>query len=298
MYKSKVESRYPPLGEFVAHEDGQIHVIEQGEGDPVLMIHGASANAREFTFTLVPELENEGLQLIIPDRPGFGFTDRFENAASLGEQAQAMAVAARAYSNEPAVVVGHSFGGAVALRYALDYPELTRAVVLLAPVTHDWGSGGVAWYNQVASLPVIGPVFSQFAPLVGPSAARSSLEDLFAPAPVTDDYAEKLGVDLLFRPFSFRANAKDVASLQEELKDQEARYAQELSIPIVVFSGSGDTVIKPSLHALRLKRELPDHVSLVKLDDEGHMPHHRKAGLIADTILRLARGESVQTPGS
>ena len=298
MYKSRVEARYPPLGEFVPYEDGDIHVIDQGEGAPVLMIHGASANAREFTFTLVPELEGQGLQLIMADRPGFGFTDRFEDASSLGVQAAAMARAANAKADGPVVVVGHSFGGAVALRFALDYPELTRSVVLIAPVTHDWGSGGVTWYNQVAAWPVIGPVFSQIAPLVGPSAARSSLDSLFSPAPVPDNYAENLGVDLLFRPFSFRANAKDVSSLLDEISAQQTRYADEIAVPVVVFSGTYDTVIKPNLHALRLKRELPDHVSLVKLEDEGHMPHHRKAGLIADTILRLARGESVQTPGS
>lgn len=298
MYKSRVEALYPPLGEFIPHENGEIHLIDQGDGEPVLMIHGASANAREFTFTLMPELEAKGLQLIIADRPGFGYTDRFSDAEELGVQAEAMAQAARSKANQPVIVVGHSFGGAVAMRFALDYPELTKAVVLIAPVTHDWGSGGVTWYNQLAAAPLIGPVFSQLAPLVGPSAARSSLDSLFSPAPVPPDYAENLGVDLLFRPPSFRANAKDVTALLDEVTAQQDRYADEIRVPVIVFSGTYDTVVNPSLHALRLKRELPDHVSLVKLDDEGHMPHHRKAGMIADTILRLARGESVQTPGS
>lgn len=295
MYTSRIEAEYPPQGEFKSFEDGRIHVVSRGQGDPVLMIHGASANHREFVFTLLPEIDTSDIEAILPDRPGHGHTSRFENSFQLGKQAEIMAVAAADFADEPMVVVGHSFGGAVALRFALDYPERTKAVVLIAPVTHDWGSGGITWYNQIASVPVIGPAFSQFAPLVGPDTARKSLDNLFSPAPVPPNYADNLGVDLLFRPKAFRANARDMTSLQEEIREQQDRYVREINVPVVVFSGSGDTVIKPSLHAARLKRELPEHTVLVKLPDEGHMPHHRKAALISETIARLVRGGEVQT---
>ena len=86
-----------------------------------------------------------------------------------------------------------------------------------------------------------------------------------------------------------------MTTLQDQIREQQLRYETELQAQIIVFSGSYDTVIKPILHAARLKRELPDQVILVKLPDEGHMPHHGKAGLIAETILRLTKGESVQT---
>ena len=294
MYTSRVEERYPPSGEFLTFEGGDLHVARRGEGSPVLMIHGASANMREFMFTLAPHLEDDPIEMIMVDRPGHGYSERISDAHELGRQARAMAAVIEAGSGEPVVIVGHSFGGAVALRFALDYPELTRGLVLLAPVTHDWGSGGVALYNKIAAFPALGHVFSQFAPLVGPDIARSSLEQLFSPAPVPDNYAENLGVDLLFRPPNFRANARDVVNLQEELQRQQVRYSDELTVPVILFSGSFDTVIKPSLHAARLRRDAPDHVVLVPLEDEGHMPHHAKAELIADTIARLANGESVQ----
>ena len=294
MYESRIESAIPPKGSFVSLTEGRMHVIEAGAGAPVLMIHGASANAQEFTFTLGPELSAGNARLIMVDRPGHGYSERFDGARHLGRQALAMAEVVRSRTDEPVVVVGHSFGGAVALRFALDYPELTKSVVLLSPVTHDWGEGGVTWYNEIAAIPVVGHMFSQLAPLVGPKAARSSLSGLFSPAPVPEGYAEKLGVDLLFRPANFRANAKDMTSLKAEIREQQMRYAPEISAQIVVFSGSYDTVIKPKLHAARLKRDLPDRVVLVKLSDEGHMPHHGKASLVAETILRLITGESVQ----
>ena len=67
MYTERVEAAYPPIGEYVAFRDGQVHVIRRGKtgAAPVLMIHGASANAREYLITLVPELEDEPLDLLL-----------------------------------------------------------------------------------------------------------------------------------------------------------------------------------------------------------------------------------------
>lgn len=293
MYSNSIEQEYPPLGDFVEVDGKAQHVILRGDGHPVMMVHGASANAREYMITLAPHLEDEGVSLIIPDRTGHGYSERVENGNELGVQAATLNAIQNQYTSDKIILVGHSFGGAVSLRYALDYPDRVSAVVLIAPVTNDWGEGGVTWYNKVAAVPAFGSLFSQVAPLVGPKAARSSLEGLFSPAPVPENYADKMGVDLLFRPPIFRYNALDMVILKDQLAEQEVRYPG-LSVPVIVFSGSYDTVLKPKLHAARLKRANPEYVTLVKLDDEGHMPHHGKAELIATTILRLARGESVQ----
>lgn len=293
MFSAGIEQAYPPLGDFVGPSGTAQHAIVRGEGAPVLMIHGASANAREYMISLTPQLENQSVKLIMADRNGHGYSARLKNGADLGVQAAALKDVLEAYSDEAAVIVGHSFGGAVALRFALDHPDKVKAVVLSAPVTHDWGEGGLTWYNKIADRPLIGPAFSRLAPLVGPKAARASLKQLFSPAPAPEGYADGMGVDLLFRPRYFRYNAQDMMALKPQLAEQSERY-ENLTCPVILFSGSYDTVLMPKLHAARLKRAAPDQVVLVRLDDEGHMPHHGKAELIARTILRLARGESVQ----
>lgn len=85
MYTSRVEARYPPAGEFVSFEGEDLHVVRRGEGQPVLMIHGASGNLREFSFTLAPHLEDVPVELIMVDRPGHGYSGRFGDAYELGE---------------------------------------------------------------------------------------------------------------------------------------------------------------------------------------------------------------------
>ena len=86
---------------------------------------------------------------------------------------------------------------------------------------------------------------------------------------------------------SFRANARDMTALKDELAVQSARYP-ELAMPIIGFSGSQDTVVSPQLHIGRLKKQVA--VELVILPDEGHMPHHGEGDAVADAIRRLALG--------
>lgn len=294
MLMSKIEKEYPPIGRFVDIGGKPQHVFEIGEGAPVVFIHGASANIREFTSTLSPYLEDKPVKQILMDRPGLGYSKRVKDADRLSVQAQTAHSIVETITNEPVILVGHSYGGAVSMRYALDYPDDVKAVVMLSPVTHDWGKGGMTWYNQLAGTPVLGDVFSQIAPLVGPDAARSGLEALFFPAPVPETYPEDAGINLIFRPSSFKHNARDVLALKAQLAEQQKRYPTELTVPVYVFSGVYDTVLKPPLHSLRLRKEVDGLITVYDLSDEGHMPHHGKAEEIANLILELSASESGQ----
>lgn len=287
IYTSKVQDKYPASGERVDVDGSDVHVLTAGDTGPVvLMIHGASANAREFEWTLAPRLSDTHRVLMV-DRPGHGYTERPANAETLKVQADLAAGALKALApGQKAIVVGHSFGGAVALRIALDYPELTESLVLLAPVSHDWGGGGEAWYNSYAANPIVGPIFSQLVPLVGPAQVKQGVTGVFSPKPAPEGYFEKSAIGLLFRPPEFRANAKDVNALRGELAAQQDRYP-EIKVPVVVFSGAQDTVISPPLHVGKLKHQI-DGLQLVPLAEGGHMPHHAYGADVAETIREMA----------
>lgn len=250
------------------------------DGPVVLMIHGVSANAHEFASTLGPDLARDH-RVLMADRPGHGYSARGRQAHLLEVQASRMAAILDTLApGEKAVIVGHSFGGAVALRLALDYADLVDSLVLLAPVSHDWGGGGEAWYNKYAGHGVIGPAFTQLVSIVGPAQVKSGIKGVFHPEPAPENYYENSAIGLLFRPTEFRANARDVNALREELIAQQDRYS-EIKVPITVFSGAKDTVIAPRLHVGRLKYQVDD-LNLVALETSGHMPHHtHKADVVA-----------------
>ena len=278
---------HPAEGTFVKVNGADVHVLQEGETGPVvLMIHGASANAREFDWTLAPQLADTH-RVLMMDRPGHGHSERPSDAESLAIQAaQAAGVMRQLAPGEKAIVVGHSFGGAVALRLALDHPDLVDGLVLLAPVSHDWGGGGEAWYNKYASHDFVGPIFTQLVPIVGPSQVKAGITNVFSPKPAPDGYFEKSGIGLLFRPANFAANARDVNALRTQLAGQQDRYG-DISVPTVVFSGALDTVISPPLHVGKLKHQV-EGLELVKLGEGGHMPHHAYGEDVVATIRRLS----------
>lgn len=288
IYAARVNGAHPAAGSFVTVSDADVHVLQQGETGPtVLMIHGASANAREFDWTLAPKLA-ETHRVLMMDRPGHGHSERLNDAETLAIQAQQAAGVLRQLApGEKAIIVGHSFGGAVSLRLALDHPELVDGLVLLAPVSHDWGGGGEAWYNKYASHALLGPLFTQLVPIVGPSQVKNGINNVFSPKMAPDGYFESSAIGLLFRPSNFAANAKDVNALRGELAGQQDRY-NEITVPTVVFSGALDTVISPPLHVGKLKHQI-DGLELVKLGDGGHMPHHAFGDDVAATVRRLSQ---------
>jgi len=292
LYTARAEDTHPPAGIFLELNEAKTHVVRRGEEGPVvLMIHGASANAQEFTHTLAPRLSDTH-RILMADRPGHGYSVRPKNGSNLAVQAEQMAGILEALApGEKAIVLGHSFGGAVALRLALDRPDLVAALVLAAPVSHDWGADTNAWYTGAAANPVYGGAFAQLVPLIGPKQARDGISGVFSPEPAPEGYFDKSAIPLLFRPSHFRANASDVHNLRAELARQQSRYG-ELGMPLIVYTGEQDSVIKPALHVGKLVEQVP-HLERVDYPDGGHMPHHANGADIAEKIRALSTRDAL-----
>lgn len=278
---------WPAEGEFTVWRDTRLHFKLNGpEGaQPVMLIHGASANAREFSSNLLPALEGSN-RVLTADRPGHGHSGRPADGHRLAVQAEAMSHLLSETGMGPAVVVGHSFGGAVALRLALDHPEQVKALVLLAPASHPF-PGKTNIHNRLSANSAYGAAYARLVPFAGPLLAAGSISNVFAPNTPPPGYRESLGLPLLFRPRNFRANAKDMSAANDEFAAQMSRYGQ-IQAPITVFSPARDHVLSPRIHARELVRAAPN-ADLIKLPEDGHMPHHFHAERIADVIRRAAR---------
>ena len=290
-YAAWASWRFPAEGEFVDWREEKLHVRRLGtpNTDSVMLVHGASANGREFLSNLAPALVDQ-FNLLIPDRLGAGHSTRPANGHELGVQADAMAHVLEQSLDEPAVLVGHSFGGAVSLRIALDHPDLVKGVVLLAPASHPW-PGRTGLPNRLAANPLYGPAFSRIAPFAGPLLAGSGIRNVFAPERAPDDYHQNLGLPLLFRPRNFRANAQDMTAANAEFEHQSERYG-EINKPVVIYSPAKDHVLSPKLHARALSKELPQ-AELVKIPDAGHMPHHFHMEKIVESVKKLSETENL-----
>ena len=115
-----------------------------GEGMPVLLLHGWALGQHTYR-DVIATLADQGCQVIAPALPGFGGTAELpRDLFSMRGYAQWVADLLETIGlEEPAVVVGHSFGGGVSVRFAHDHRERVRSLVLVNSIGgSSWKSGG------------------------------------------------------------------------------------------------------------------------------------------------------------
>lgn len=284
--ESAFEAEFPPTGQLIAVNGTTVHAHVAGQGPDLILLHGASGSSRDFTFDLVARLQDR-YRVIAFDRPGLGWSDPIgPQTRNPIAQAEHLRAAADQLGVRDPIVLGHSYGGAVALAWAMRAPERTRALVVVSGATMPWPGDMTGWYAFI-STPLgdrVGPpLLTAFAPL---SLGDRIMAGIFAPQPVPEGYADHIGVGLAARRGSYRANAAQITQLRPYLRAMAPGYPR-LTLPVEVIHGAADTIVPPDIHALPLSDALPD-AALTILPGQGHMPQHGDPQAIIDAIDRAA----------
>ncbi len=287
-----IEAAYPPTGQFVTVDGQRVHVVVEGSGPDLVLIHGAGGNAHDFTYKFTKGLTDR-YRVISVDRPGLGYTDRTrpglngaftERAETPIEQARLLAAATRELGADKPIVLGHSYGAAVAMAWALEEPA--EGIVIVSGATMPWPGPLRRYYRVFGSA--LGSAFGGplVAAFVGEDRTRTALDGVFAPAPVDPGYYKGAAVPLAIRSDTFRANARQVKSLRPTLVEMSSRYP-EVMLPVEILHGTADTTVRPEIHAEPLQDTLPN-ANLTLLDGIGHSPHNVTPKHVIAAIDRLA----------
>ncbi|MFL5884797.1 MAG: alpha/beta fold hydrolase [Thermoleophilaceae bacterium] len=117
----------------VKTDRGKVSLMEAGQGEPVLMLHGLGATKAEFMPTLA-SLAEQGFRAIALDLPGFGDSDKpFPAAYNAAFFARWVEALLDALELDSAHVLGHSMGGRVAIEVGIRRPDRTEGLVLITP---------------------------------------------------------------------------------------------------------------------------------------------------------------------
>lgn len=137
-----------------------MHVMEAGEGRPVVMVHGNPTWG--FLYRkVVEELYRERLRFILPDLVGLGFSDKPRSAGEhqLDAHARWLGALLDDLHLESPVLVLHDWGGPIGLRALADRPGLASALVLLNTVVGPPRAGfRPSRFHRLARVPILSDV--------------------------------------------------------------------------------------------------------------------------------------------
>jgi pimeloyl-ACP methyl ester carboxylesterase len=245
----------------------RVHYIESGTGRTVVMIHGNAGSVEDFEFGVVERLSRE-YRVIAVDRPGHGRSERpAGKAATVEYQAELLHQTLLHLGITQPILVGHSWGAALALAYELKYPDEVSAMVLLAPAAYPDESG-----NGLLRATIRIPILGDFSLLLGKTfmgrlVLKRDLARAFYPQTVPDNYLKVAVASWLGRK-QLKAYLEDEWALNDSLKKMCKRYS-EIDIPVVILSGDEDRIVSPKDNAYRLHAAIPQS-RLIGLKDTGH----------------------------
>jgi pimeloyl-ACP methyl ester carboxylesterase len=285
-----LQHRFPAEGKAIEVTGATLNVLDIGPrdaaGPPIVLIHGASSNLEAMRRPLGDRLSINH-RVILIDRPGHGWSSAAgEESATPAAQGRMIEEALRKLDVGPVILVVHSWAGALGARMALDYPARLAGLVMLAPVAYPW-PGGVGWYNELVTKPVIGPLLAYTITLpLGYFLAESGARAVFLPQVMPDDFVANSATPLLLRPREFLANARDLVRLKQAVTEQAPRYG-EISAPTVVISGDVDKTVSTNIHSRPFAAAVAN-AKLVVLPGVGHMVQNVAPDLVIREIEAIA----------
>jgi pimeloyl-ACP methyl ester carboxylesterase len=246
-----IDSRFLPTAY------GTFHVESAGAGEPVLLIHGGTASAREWRAVL--PLLAEHAECAAMDRLGCGESDRSTRGYDRATITDGLFALADALGWEKFAVVGQSFGGFWALSMAFARPERITGLVVVN------GAGGPMseaehseWAARMAARRQAAPVDP-----ASPTAINAVVNEIFAnPSRVPASFRE----DLRFQ--AEHADAGQIAVLGTESRNMAAAPYASLRMPTLVIWGEADTMV-PVERGHRLAAAIPG-ARFVGLPGVGH----------------------------
>lgn len=271
---------------FEYSENVHIHVSHQGFGDqPIVFLHGFGDSGS--TWDLIRhDMPAERFRMYMLDLKGFGKSSKPRDGKySITEQARIVLEFCRRYKLEKIVLVGHSYGGGIALlSYVISTSTSKNPIAKL--ILEDAAAYVQQWPGTIRflRLPLIGRVNALIPPSIK---ARIVISEAF--------YNSKKVSNAIFARYkrdyswpgvnySFRQAAKQI--LPQDYESIVAQYSQ-IEIPTLILWGEHDEII-PVESGHRLNRNI--ETSHLKIFEEcGHVPHEEYPQDFVKEILRFLK---------
>ena len=271
---------WPYAPRYVEQEGLRMHYVDEGAGDPVLLLHGEPTWGFLYR-TMIPVLVPSG-RVVVPDLLGFGRSDKPVDGAAYSYDMHSRSIErfVLALDLERLTLVVHDWGGPIGLRFAVSHPDrVARLVILNTGV--GVGAPSEPWLRFRALVREVGTGFT-----------ASRLVQVACVSPLGDDAVR--GYDAPFPDAEAKAGAlafpelvptepdHPSAAAMLEVRDALGRWEK----PALVLFSDSDRVFSPA-HAERLAAHIPGALPAEVVADAGHFLQEDKGEEIAERVVRF-----------
>lgn len=261
---------------IVVIDNQVVHYEVFGRGRPVLFLHGWLGSWRYWFPTM--EVVAENFRTYSFDFWGFGDSRRKVTQESIQNYSDQVIRFLDELGIDRVPLVGHSMGGMVALKTAINYPDrISRVATVGAPIDGD----SLSWLLKLTDRPIFADAFARL-PWLRRQLFRFFLGETADPAvnEVIDDSIKSSALSL----------RRAVSSMwRTDLRPELPR----LRVPALIVHGGRDDIVHPN------QADLFDHVGaaeVVMMPRSRHFPFLDEAELFNEVLLRFLRAQSPADP--
>lgn len=275
-----------PEGQFVATENGQIFVQEWGNADDptLLMVHGTMAWS-EFWDRTAEHLVQEGWHVTALDLPPFGYSDRVDDYTTKAQAVRIVEVAQQ-ISDQPPIIVGHSFGAGPVMEAILSDPEVfSGAVVINAALGLDAPDKELPLALRPTGVRQAAVSLS----MTNPWATKTLIQSFLTYPDTLDDKT----VEMIQAPLTRDGTTAAYAEWSKELlapsqaRSRKSEAYADLEVPLGILWSELDKVT-PLSQGEELARVAPHKVMTI-LPDSGHIPQIETPALFEQELAAMLR---------
>lgn len=263
---------------------GQAYILEAGRGNSpgVLLVHGLGDEASESWSDLIAQLARS-CHVVAVDLPGFGKSEKQNKLYSPSAYAAFLKWVVDRYLPEPLVVIGHSLGGAVAIKYAATYPRGVENLIVadVAGILHRRA------YTRELVEPGLrkrSPELPAFLPEID-----KVVGNILAEMPELPGGLDRVIENRFMRRTILGGSPAKIAALAL-IEEDFSRDLRRIEVPCLVLWGAEDTVA-PLRTGLLLEAVLPN-ASLQLIAGAGHVPMRDRPELFNRAVADAIAGSS------
>ncbi len=258
----------------------RVHYQEAGPADApaMILIHGFASSTLVWSKVFL-EFAAAGFRVIAPDLLGYGYSAKPRHFDyTINAQAQMITGLLDELGLESTILVGSSYGGAIAATVALDYPERVEKLVLVGAVTNNQPTRYMLM--RLFGSPLIGDILSPL--LVG---SRRLLRRRMKR--VYDRHSwvlDERRVDARHLPLKAAATQRAIVrTVRRWDADRIGRSAHAITQPTLILWGENDREV-PLRDGEHLQTEIEDS-RLIVFRNCGHLPHEEFPGAFAEVVI-------------